>query len=165
MRTITSILSTLTFAASFGLFACACGGDDDAEHEEPDAEGCEHLTEGPYQEVSVSAARDAAAPWVAANHQSYTIALLQGAPGYVTYDSTLEGDAYLFLDQSVGVKVFTSDGTEVALESSATSSEACAAIKGRHVVEVGVGVHYIELTAGDGLASVNLVIEASDHGH
>jgi hypothetical protein len=163
MRTITSIITLFSFFAL--LVVPGCGGDDDGEHEDPDIEGCEHLTEGPYQEVTVSAGRDAEAPWVAANHVSYTIGLLAGAPGYVTYDSTGEGDAYLFLDQSVGVKVFASDGTEVPLESSATSSEACVEIKGRHVVEVGVGVYYIELTAGDGLAAVNLVIEASDHAH
>ena len=29
------------------------------EHEDPDIEGCEHLTEGPYQEVTVSAGRGA----------------------------------------------------------------------------------------------------------
>jgi hypothetical protein len=161
MRTITSIITMFSFFAL--LVVPGCGGDDDGEHEDPDVEGCEHLTEGPYQEVTVSAGRDAEAPWVAANHVSYTIGLLAGAPGYVTYDSTVAGDAYLFLDQSVGVKVFTSDGTEVPLESSATSSEACTQVKGRHVVEVGVGVHYIELTAGGGVASVNLVIEATDH--
>jgi hypothetical protein len=165
MRTFLSILATLTFASSFGLFGC--GGDDDGggEHEDPDIEGCEHLTEGPYVELTASAAPDAAAPWVAANHMSHTIALTPGTPGYVLYESTLAGDAYLFLDQSIGVKVFAADTTEVTLESSATSSEACAEVKGRHVVELDVGTYYFELTAGDGLTSVNLVIEASDHAH
>lgn len=164
MRIITSFITLFTLFAL--VVVPGCGGDDEGEHEDPDIEGCEHLTEGPYQEVTVSAGRDAQAPWVAANHVSYTIGLLPGgAPGYVTYDSTEEGEAYLYLDQSVGVKVFTSAGTEVPLASSATSTEACVEVKGRHVVEVGVGVHYIELTAGDGLAAVNLVIEATDHAH
>jgi hypothetical protein len=163
MRTIPAILATLTFASSFGLLAC--GGDDGGEHEDPEEEGCEHLTGGPYSEVSASAAPDAAAPWVAANHMANTITLTPDVPGYVLYESTVAGDTYLLLDQSIGVKVFAADNSEVTLESSATSSEQCAAIKGLHVVELGVGTYYFQLTAGGGLTSVNLVIEATDGEH
>jgi hypothetical protein len=97
---------------------------------------------------------------------AYTVTLpVPAAPGYVLFDATEDSFLYLFLDQSVPVKVFTSAGAEVALHETGTAVASCPAIKGRHVVELEVGVHFIELGTVDGVTSTNLVFEAGEHDH
>jgi hypothetical protein len=151
--------------ASLTLLA-ACGSDDDGgdDHagEDVDAEGCEHLTEGPY--VSIAAATDNAttAPPVASDHKAYSIGLPSGAPGYATLAVAAAGDVVFFVDQDVPFKVYSSSGVEEPLEDSATSVDACVEVKGRHVAELTVGTHVLEIGPATGVSLVNLVVEAGE---
>src|SRR5690606_39011338 len=131
MRTDLRIdLRAMTILSALFLIpaAAACGHDDP----HPDAEGCEHLEEGPYATVTASAARDATAPMVAADHKAYTVTLPAGAVGHVAFPAAEAADYVVFLDRPVPFAVFDAAGAPVALEASETSSPACAAIRGKH---------------------------------
>ena len=165
MRTLSSLINLLIAAALAAPLLPSCGGDDDpAEGEDVDAEGCEHLTEGPYTPVAAATDRSAAAPAVAADHQAYSISLPAGAAGHVTFAADAAGDHVLFFDQDVPVKVFSSSGVEEPIAASASGSEACDQVKGRHTVALTVGTHILEIGAAGSVSLVNLVIEEAG-GH
>lgn len=149
-----SIWTVLIFAG-----AAACGD------EEPsvDAEGCEHLEEGPYMNVTASAARDATAPAVSASHMAYTTTLPAGAAGYVSFAAPEATDYIVFLDKPVPFTVFDASGAMVAIELSETSSPECATIRGKHTFELGVGTAYFGLGPNMGMP-FNLVVEEAG-GH
>lgn len=145
------------------LAAAACG--DEPTDEDPDVEGCEHLENGPYVAVTASNAPDASAPAVAADHQAYTITLPAGVignGGYVSFPVGEAGDYLFFLDQTVTAAFTTSAGAAIAPEESATSSPACATIRGRHLVPLEVGTAFLQLSS-ETVATVNLVIEPAAH--
>ncbi|RYZ33808.1 MAG: hypothetical protein EOO71_41020 [Myxococcaceae bacterium] len=158
------LLSAVLLSAS--LLVCACG--DDAVEASGDEEGCEHLQEGPA--VNVTAVASGAGPAVSNNHTRYDIALVDvagGKGGAVSFAVSEATDYVLFTSATVPVKVTNGSGTTVEFEESATSSELCTEIQGRHVVPLTVGTH--TLTFGPStLSSVSLVIEESgehDHDH
>jgi hypothetical protein len=141
----------------------ACGGSDD----EPsvDAEGCEHLQEGPAAPITASA-DPAGAPAVDADHRRYDVALVDDGGGQyggvVSFASAEATDYVLFLDAAVPVAFADAGGAPAAIEESATSSPECAEIRGRHVTELGVGTYY--LTLGPTAATtVGIVIEEAAH--
>lgn len=137
------------------LGACS---DDDGGEPNIDVEGCEHLQEGPFVNITASAARDAAAPAVAVNHTAYTTALTAGAVGYVSFAATEAIDYIVFLDKPVPFEVFDTNGAKIALEGSATSSPECETIKGKHTFPLGVGTAYFALGPNMGMP-VNVVVE------
>jgi hypothetical protein len=148
------IISALCCAA-----AAACGGDEPGV----DTEGCEHLEEGPFEAVTASAARDAAAPSVAPDHKAYTTTLPAGAVGYVAFPAAEATDYVVFLDKPVPFAVFNSTGGAVTLTASADSSPECATIRGRHTFALQVGTAFFGLGPNMGMP-VNLVIEEAG-GH
>jgi hypothetical protein len=152
-----SIWIALCFAG-----AAACGGDE----ESVDAEGCEHLEGGPYMNVTASAARDAAAPAVAADHKAYTTTLPAGAVGYVSFAAAEATDYVVFLDKPVPLAVFDASGAMIAIERSETSSPECTTIRGKHTLPLGVGTVYFGLGPNMGMP-FNIVVEEAggDHGH
>ena len=151
---------SLTLPLAFTWFAC--GGDGD-QGDDIDVEGCEHLAEGPYEDV-LAAADAADAPAVSNDHTAYTITLPDGAPGYVSFAAAEATDYVFFFDQDVDLALATAGGDPLPLEVSATSSATCTTIKGRHVVELPVGTAVLQL--GPNAAAFNLVIEeAAGHVH
>lgn len=155
-RMTRSIWTALCFAG-----AAACGGDEPSI----DVEGCEHLEEGPYMNVTASAARDAAAPAVAADHKAYTTTLPAGAVGYVSFAAGEATDYVVFLDKPVPFTVFDASGAMVPLEESATSSPECATIRGKHTFPLGVGTAYFGLGPNMGMPFNIVVEEAGGHEH
>lgn len=150
------------------LFLCsmlslaACG----PAEESADVEGCEHLEEGPATAVTATATSQDA-PAVSDDHRRYDISLVDvagGKGGNVKFASAEQGDFILFLGANVPVKVLDSNGGEVAIEESATSSATCDAIKGRHVVELGVGTYTFEFGPTPATL-VQLVLEHGEHAH
>jgi hypothetical protein len=154
------LLSALLLSASL---LTACGSDDAAAS--IDDEGCEHLQEGPA--VNVTAATSGAGPAVGNDHKRYDIALADvsgGKGGSVTFAAAEATDYVLFTSADVAVKVTNAAGQTVGIEESATRSDACSEIKGRHVVPLTVGTH--TLTFGPATAStVSLVIEEASGAH
>lgn len=136
------------------------------ESNEADAEGCEHLAEGP--EVAVTASTSTSgAPAVSNDHKRYDITLPAGSGGNggsVSFAVSETQHYVFFLGADVPLKVTNSSGAEVAFESSATSSEACGEIKGRHVAELLVGTYTLTL-GPTSQGSVSLVIEEEGAAH
>lgn len=140
-----------------------CGGE---PAEDTDAEGCEHLQEGPAVAVTASAS-SAGAPKVGADHKRYDISLpagTSGNTGSVSFESDLAADHIFFLSADASLTITSSSGQTVAFESSAKNSASCGTIKGRYVAPLEVGTY--TLTFGpSSVSSVSLVIEESGHEH
>lgn len=153
MKTIPFIL--------LALLASACG-DDHSDELGVDQEGCEHLAEGPATPVTASAIADSSAPAVADDHMRYDITLVDDGGGQnvgsVSFAAAEAGDYVLFLGQDVPVAVADSTNQPIDIEASASSSEACPEIRGRHVVELGVGTHFFTF-GPTSESAVQLVIE------
>jgi hypothetical protein len=133
--------------------------------EGPDVEGCEHLQEGPAAAVTAAATSSAAAPAIANDHKRYDITLVavggqQG--GSVRFNSAEAGDYILFLNKDVPVSFKDATGKAIAIEESTKSATQCTDIQGRHVVELGVGVQYIEFGPTTE-TSVSVVLEEAAH--
>lgn len=133
----------------------ACGGDDEPSI---DVEGCEHLQEGPFVNITASAVRDNTAPAVAGDHAAYTTALTSGAVGYVKFAAPEAVDYIVFLDKPVPFAVFDATGAAVTIEESATSSTECDTIRGKHTFELPVGTAFFGLGPNSGM-TVNVVVE------
>jgi len=143
------------------LVVAGCG--DEHQEENIDEEGCEHLTQGPFVNVTAGAALDVTAPAIAADHKAYNVALADGKVGYVSFASSKEGDIVLFLDRDVAVAVSDAKSTAVAIEESSKSSAACKDIAGRHVVPLGVGTYYIAFGPVTGATAFQVVVEPLEH--
>jgi hypothetical protein len=164
---------------TFGLLAvltlslAACGGDDDGGDEEDmggeesiDVEGCEHLIEGPEVAVTATAETDGA-PAVGDDHMRYDVTLVEvdgGNGGSVAFDADEASDFIFFLSADVDMTITDSEGAEVAIEESASSSPECEEIRGRHVAELEVGTNYLTFGPTDE-AELSVVIEHADHEH
>lgn len=139
-----------------------CGNDE----ENADAEGCEHLQEGPAAPVTATAATTGA-PAVSNDHRRYDITLTDvtgGKGGSVSFAAAEATDYILFTSADVPVAVKDSGGMTVAPEASVKSSSECTEIKGRHTIPLSVGTY--TLTFGPTTStSVSLVIEESGHTH
>ena len=112
---------------------------------------------GPYVAITATTSRDGSTPVVAADAKAYTVTLTATGFGYVKFAASA-GAHTLYLDRGVMVSALEGAGTPATL-SSATGSDACAAIKGRHGVTLGAGTVFFGL-ASDGGAPVNLVVDA-----
>ena len=131
-----------------------------------DAEACEHLQEGPNVAVTATAAATGA-PSVGTEHTRFDVTLIDvtgGKGGSVSFASEHEADHVVFLSEEVVLKVKDGAGAEVALESSAASSADCALVKGRHVVDLGVGTYTFSFGPTT-KTSVQLVIEVDEAAH
>ncbi len=136
------------------LALAACGEDPPPAS---DTDACAQLEMGPYTQVAASVSRDNNTPAVADDGNAYTVTLTASGFGYVRLDST-GGKYVVYLDRGLTVNALEGAGTPANV-SSASSSEACAAIKGRHEVTLGSGAVYVGLMS-DGGAPVNLVVAA-----
>jgi hypothetical protein len=187
------VMKPTTYAAALLAITAACNGNDDAHGSggaptvSLDAEACEHMTEGPFIDVTAGASASAA-PDVSAEHTSHRIALVaHGAAGggggggsgggggggtaasprggYVSLAVPNAGDVVLFVDADVPLSVQDATGSDVAVEDSCDPSACstdCDLLKGRHTVELGVGTYALRFGPTD-IASVALVHEAHAH--
>jgi hypothetical protein len=154
----------VTITSPLLLVACS----DDHGHADPDVEGCEHVTGGPFTPLTATA--DATgAPAIAADHMAYTVTLLAAATGNSGHVSFAADEAALFIfyvDQPVTAAFTTSAGAPIAPQASSTSVAACAEIQGRHVVSLEIGTAFVQLSSPTA-SSVNVVVEHAleDHDH
>jgi len=149
------------------LVSAGCG-DDPSEEEGVDAEACEHLQKGPASAVSATLGTDAP-PAIRADHRRYDITLADGPDGKqgsVSFAASEAAEYVIYTNADVPLTLTTASGEPVEIEESASRSEGCADIKGRHVVPLTVGTFV--LTFGPTAeATVSVLIEeaAHDHGH
>jgi hypothetical protein len=145
---------------------CAFACSDDHGGDNVDVEGCEHLREGPAVALTATATADTA-PAVAADHQRYDVTLIAvtgGQGGFVRYAASAAGDYVFFLGADVPARFVDAAGAAVTPEESASSSTACAEIKGRHLVPLEVGTYGIDLGPTT-QTSVGIVVEEAMHAH
>ncbi|MDC0708501.1 hypothetical protein POL68_08475 [Stigmatella sp. ncwal1] len=158
------LLSAVLVSTSI-LFSAGCG-DDEAEGESIDVEGCEHLQEGPSAPIT-AAATATGAPAVSNDHKRYDISLVDvtgGKGGSVTFAASEAGDYLFFVSEDVPLAIRTINGVAVEPEEVAKSSSECSEIKGRYTVELSVGTHV--LTFGPtSKTSISLVAEHGEHDH
>ncbi|AKQ67159.1 hypothetical protein A176_004071 [Myxococcus hansupus] len=156
------------FLLSTALVSAGCGDDHSDDDHGVDAEACEHLQNGPATSV-IAALGAGEPPAIRADHRRYDITLADGPDGKqgaVSFAATEATDYVIYTNAAVALSVTTASGEPVEIEESASSSEGCTDIKGRHVVPLTVGTHI--LTFGPtSAATVSVLIEeaAHDHGH
>jgi len=136
---------------------CHQGGDGG---ENLDSEGCEHLTEGPF--VDVTAGADAAsAVAVGADHKAYRVKLSSSQPGFLRFAAATMGDLFIYADTDAPLEVTDDQGKEVSL-TTVKSIAACSEVKAKHSAELAaVGTYTFRL--GPGATQVTLVLELEGH--
>jgi hypothetical protein len=141
-------------AAAVTLALAGCG--DDPVEDNPDLEGCEHLQEGPFQQLTAGATRDSTAPMIDDDHVAYRIT----QPGFVFFGTGDAGDYHFFFSDDAPVEVTDPNGDVVVPEETSTGSETCDDIAVRYLMELAVGTNYLELT---GTGEVTIVVEPAAH--
>jgi hypothetical protein len=160
-----------SFVLALSLALTACGSDDAEEN--VDAEGCEHLEEGPAAPVTASAEADITdSPAVATDHKRYDVTLPalaggSGRGGFVKFQPSEATDYVIFLSATVPLAITDANGTSVPIEDTVDGSDQCTAIARKHVVELAAGTYFFELGGDTTIAaSVQLVLEeAAGHEH
>jgi hypothetical protein len=167
------IAFALPLLCSFSLALAGCGGGEDDEHApekvSANAEGCEHLAEGPSAPITASATAAATAPAITNDHKRYDIALADDGSGqkigFVTFAPREAVDFVFFLGADVPLTIEDGAGGEVTVESKETSVPECTDVKARHQVALDVGTYALRFgpTAEE---SVSVVVEeAGGHEH
>lgn len=149
-------------------------------HHDVDELACEHLQDGPF--VDVTATVDTTdAPDVSAEHTAFHVTLADAGAGgsgggggstatrggYLSFAPDAEAHYVFFLGADVPFAVEDSSGGSVAIHEScdpAACSDACADIRGRHVVELSVGTYYLSF-GPTSETEVALVREEEGHAH
>jgi hypothetical protein len=169
LLTITALCAALVLLGP----GCGDGGAENADAapqadggaEDLDAEGCEHMKEGPFVDVSAGAAA-ATAGEVKSDHHAYRVALTTGQAGYVKYAAAAAGDHVFFLDANVPFAVQDDQGAAVAIEESVTDFTVCTEVAVKHTVELSaVGTYYLVLGPDAAATGVTIVVEAAGHHH
>lgn len=149
----------LELLAVAALAMAACGAP--PEEESPDAEGCEHLENGPAVAVIDSMGSP---PKVGSDHRRHDIPLTAGNPSATVEFAVSEaGDYLFFLDRDVPLTI-KQGGSAISFEETAKSSTECDVVAGRHLVPLEVGTATLEFGETTE-TSVGLVIEPFAHGH
>lgn len=164
----------LTLLASVAL--CACGGDDDDDHtdppaeEDPEAHACEHLEEGPFQQVA--AAADAAmAPGMTGVHVTYDVTLQDDGAGnfggFAAYTAAEAAEFMFFVDTDVPIAFLDAAGAALTPEGTCSAdpcSAACALIQGKYMLDLGAATY--TLSFGPTPAQrVRVLVEEAHHDH
>lgn len=164
----------LYLIVSLALISVGCSDDSDEHHHGDahvhahdgghslDAEGCEHLENGPFVDVTAGADAQAAAE-VKADHRTYRVALASGQAGFVKFAAADKGEHVLFLDTDVPLEVQDDQGGAVTIEASEKGVSACTIVKAKHTVDLpGAGTHYFKLGPAS-VARVMVVVEEASH--
>jgi hypothetical protein len=111
--------------------------------ENPNTEGCEHITAGPARAVTAVATGDG--PMIDDDHYRYDVTLVPvtgGNGGRIRFAASEAGHYLFFLDKGVPFSVEDSSGGAVAIEESLTSIAECTEVRARHAVPLPVGTSH-----------------------
>lgn len=133
----------------------------------PQEEGCEHMDEGPFNNVAAAADDTGALEAISDTHTRHDVTLVEltdmagSYAGYVEFEATEEGDYYFFLSADVPFEVQGGD-----LESTGDVSE-CDEVVKEFVYELSVGTYtvYIGPTTETAVGIVVEFEDDHDHGH
>lgn len=159
----TTALSTVALLAGLALVGCPVPTNPPAKGTPAaDIEACEHLKEGPAVAVqAVSPSATASIPNISEPHKRYDITLVASGSefvGKVQYNSAAASEYIVFLNQDVPLTLFDTNNARVSIENSATGSAECAEVKGRHLVDLGVGTYTLSFGPTT-VSSLSVVIE------
>lgn len=142
--------------AALALGACNSGEGEGTEGlTGPDAEGCEHLTDGPFVPVTAPATSAGVVPAVAADHQAYRVSFDGADTGVVQFAAPAATHYVFYLSEPIEGRFFTPGGTDV--RASAGQVALCPAIRKKLSVSLAVGTTYLELTSARRV--VDVVVE------
>jgi hypothetical protein len=140
----------LSLISGLLLATAACGGDDaGGSHDEldPEADGCEHMIEGPNQEVTAIGDMAADAPDTGEHHIRWNIALVDDGSGtfngYVDLVVEEAGEGIFFLDHDIPMTIWDAAGDEVPLLRADDSITACTEVDASNTYELGVGTYLL----------------------
>ena len=131
------------------LASSACGDDAGGSHEEldPEADACEHMVEGPNEEVTAIADMAGEAPDTGEHHTRWDIALVDDGGGtfngYVDLVVEEEGESIVFLDHDIPMTIWDAAGDEVPLLRADDSITACTEVDASNTYELGVGTYLL----------------------
>jgi hypothetical protein len=161
-------------ALSSSLFVVGCDDDHDHDGHDPgteeshsaDEEACEHMTQGPFEDVTATA-MSTGAPSAAYEHTAVRITLTPDPVdetqyvGYVTYEADDETEFVFFLSADVPFAILDASGSEVEIEESEAVST-CDEVAMEHVADLSVG-SYTLLLGPTSETQVSLVAEEASH--
>lgn len=128
-----------------------------------DADGCEHLQEGPSQAVEANLPSMSRMPaTIKPGHQRWDVSLLAegGArQGTLTLENDKAGDVAIYMSKDLPLMLRQSgQAGPVPFKSVVKAVDACGAVKARYVATLGVGLYWVDL-GPHSEASVNMVVE------
>ena len=163
----------MVFLGSLAL--CACGDDHAHDHdhdhgEDPEAHACEHLEEGPFQQVA-AAADVMMAPTVEGIHVAYDVTLQDDGAGnfggVAIYRATEAAEFVFYADASVPIAFEDAAGAAVSPEGSCTAnpcSSACAMIQARYALDLEAAAYTLRFGPYPA-AQFRLLVEEASHAH
>ncbi len=141
-------------------------GDHDHEDHSPAEEACEHTVDGPFQDVTATAASDGA-PSASFEHTAVRITLVADAndasqnSGFVTFKAEEATEFGFFLSANVTMAITDASGTAVAIEESADVA-ACTQVAKQHNADLEVGTYTLQFGPTTETL-VSLVVEELSH--
>ena len=166
----------IVLLAAVSLFACGESDDNNHNHENhdnhehnanhgtevtPEADGCEHMVEGPEQAVTAAAAA-ADAPSITETHTRYDITIADGS-GFVALEVAEEGEWHFFFDKDVTLTITDSADAAVAAEETIDSVAECSEVAEGAAYDLGVGTYVLTIETSE--TEVSMVPVPGDHAH
>lgn len=169
---------SIALALVLGMSLTACGDEHDdhednnhANHtnvETPEEEACEHMEEGPFQDVTAAEDSTGTLENIAVPHTRMDVALAgEGADrgGVVSFEASEAGEYTFYLSQDVGFELADSNAMVLTPEASAGPVSLCAtAILATHTFDLQVGTYTITMGPAD-LETLAVIFEAGEHEH
>lgn len=142
----------LTLFSMSALMLAACGDDDAGGAHgdlDPEADGCEHMIEGPAESVTAVADMAADGPDVGEHHIRWEITLVDDGAGnfggYVDLVVEEEGESIFFGNADIPLIIRDASGDEVPLKRADDSITECTEVDASNSYDLGVGTYQLEL--------------------
>ncbi len=159
-----AVLGALAIFAATSI--TGCGDDHDEHHGGAAEEACEHTKEGPFQDVTATAAADGA-PSATFAHTAVRITLVDDADdntkksGYVTFEADEAAEFAFFLSADVPMAIMDANSADVEIEESADVAE-CTEVAKQHNADLEVGTYTLKIGPTTE-STVSLVVEEAHH--
>lgn len=158
------VLRNATIVLMLGVVVGGCedGHDHDHADESPEAEACEHLSEGPATALTANTTDDGDSADVSKSHTRYDLTLPGEAEkkgGYAKFISPQAGDYLLVMNGEVPVQLLDLQGNAVEPKSAGSALDGCSAVRRQAVYTLGVATYRLKL-GPTSASSVGLLFEA-----
>ena len=129
------------------------------------ADACEHLANGPIEELTAASAASDQLPLLEAEHTRFDVSLPGDTTheGYVRFGADEAGEFWILAGSQVPLEFFQNDVPLTPEESLAQSAE-CAAVGAGVVYDLGPGAYPLKI-GPTSLATISLVVLHADHEH